>query len=106
MNFYIPDKKEHFLDQKKSVLKHCKIWKFSKGISPRFLSINRTFYHVCLLRKSIQKDVFLSSGEKKRVLFRLEKLSFKNVQKSGFSKGISPLFLSKNKSFYDLCFLG
>ena len=33
------------------------------------------------------------------------KESLKKVQKLHFSKGDSPLFLSKNRTFYDLCFL-
>ena len=34
------------------------------------------------------------------------KESLKKVQKLHFSKGDSPLFLSKNRTFYDLCFFG
>ena len=91
-------KKERFLDQKKQVLKKCKTWKFSKGISPRFLSINRTFYHVCFLGQIYSERWFFNLLDKKRILFRLEKLSLKKVQKIGIpQRGQFIVFIKKSK---------
>ena len=55
-------KKVCFFDQKKKLLKMTKKLKFSKGC-PRFLSKNRTSYHLCFLGKSSHKKiVFGNSG--------------------------------------------
>ena len=56
--FLILGRQECFLDKKKEVLEISKKLKFSKGVSPRFLSKNRTFYHLCFLGKSTQKKSF------------------------------------------------
>ena len=40
------------------------------------------------------------------MLFRQEKGSFGNVQTIEIFKEVSPQFLSKNRTFYHLCFLG
>ena len=78
--FLILGRQECFLDKKKEVLEMSKKLKFSKGVSPRFLSKNRTFYHLCFLGKSTQKkSVFLNSGQK-RMLFIPEKENFLKVQ--------------------------
>ena len=64
--FKILGRQECFLDKKNEVLEMSKKLKFSKGVSPRFLSKNRTFHHLCFLGKSTQKkSVFLYSGQKK-----------------------------------------
>ena len=78
--FKILGRQECFLDKKKEVLEMSKQLKFSKEVSPRFLSKNRTFYHLCFLGKSTQKkSVFLNSGQK-RMLFIPEKENFLKVQ--------------------------
>ena len=54
----ILDKKVCFLDQKKEVLKMTKKLKFSKGVSPQFLSKNQNFFHVYRFGKSVKKRSF------------------------------------------------
>ena len=53
--------KKSFLDQKKKLSKKSKNSKFSKRVSPWFLSKNRTFCHLCLVGKSTQKRSFFRS---------------------------------------------
>ena len=102
----ILDKKKSFLHQKKKLLKKSKNSKFSKRVSPWFLSKNRTFCHLCLLGKSSQKRSFFGILDKKECFLDQKKEVLKNDKKSTFSKGVSPKFLSKNWTFYHLCFLG
>ena len=98
--------KKSFLHQKKKLLNKSKNSKFSKRVSPWFLSKNRTFCHVCLLGKSSQKRSFFGILDKKECFLDQKKEVLKNDKKSTFSKGVSPQFLSKNWTFYHLCFLG
>ena len=98
--------KKSFLHQKKKLLKKSKNSKFSKRVSPWFLSKNRTFCHLCLLGKSSQKRSFFGILDKKECFLDQKKEVLKNDKKSTFSKGVSPQFLSKNWTFYHLCFLG
>ena len=88
--------KKSFLHQKKKLLKKSKNSKFSKRVSPWFLSKNRTFCHVCLLGKSSQKRSFFGILDKKECFLDQKKEVLKNDKKSTFSKGVSPQFLSKN----------
>ena len=75
--FLILGRQECFLDKKKEVLEMSKQLKFSKEVSPRFLSKNRTFYHLCFLGKSTQKKiVFLNSGQKKECFLHQKKKIF------------------------------
>ena len=137
--------KKSFLHQKKKLLKKSKNSKFSKRVSPWFLTKNRTFCHVCLYpasrgyifavwagvrkvatfaRQLIPRKCSLCSQgsmsfgqikpekivfgilDKKECFLDQKKEVLKNDKKSTFSKGVSPQFLSKNWTFYHLCFLG
>ena len=115
LTFWI--KKLCFLDQKKEVLKMTKKLKFSKGVSPQFLSKNQTFYHLCFLDKSSHKKSFLKKSCRKRMLFETRKRKFSESLTNGsFSKGLVRGFgqkielfyvcvfgkLSKKKSFFDI----
>ena len=91
--------KKSFLHQKKKLLKKSKNSKFSKRISPWFLSKNRTFCHLCLLGKSSQIRSFFGILDKKECFLDQKKEVLKNDKKSTFSKGVSPKFLSKNRTF-------
>ena len=52
----------------------------------------------------MRKDRFLIFSIKKKA-FSTRKRKFEKVQKNRFfSQGVSPWFLSKNRSFYHLCF--
>ena len=77
---------------------------FSKGVSPLFPSKNRSFYHLCFLGKSSQKRSFFDILDKKECFLDRKKELFKSPKKSNFSKGVRLWFLSKNRTFYHLCF--
>ena len=77
--------KKSFLHQKKKLLKKSKNSKFSKRVSPWFLSKNRTFCHVCLLGKSSQKRSFFGILDKKECFLDQKKEVLKNDKKSTFS---------------------
>ena len=89
--FYILERKEWLLDQKKCGFKQSKNRKYFKGVSPSFLSKNRIFYQQCLFRKLDQKRSFFDILERKEWLLDPKKWSFK--------KSKSPRFLSKNRIF-------
>ena len=61
--FHILDRKECFLDKKRTVLKNAKKSTFCEGVSPRFLSKNRPFsYKFFFEQKSKKETFFLYSG--------------------------------------------
>ena len=61
--FHILDRKECFLDKKRTVLKNAKKSPFCEGVSPRFLSKNRPFsYKFFFEQKSKKETFFLYSG--------------------------------------------
>ena len=74
--FKILGRQECFLDKKKEVLEMSKQLKFSKAVSPRFLSKNRTFYHLCFLVKSTQKKSFFKILDKKECFLHQKKKIF------------------------------
>ena len=94
------------MDQKKDVFKNFNQWKFFRGVSARFCSKNRTFYHVCFLGKLGKKRSFFDILNKKECFLDQKNGVLEKSKKSTFCKGVSPLFLSKNRLFYHLCFLG
>ena len=97
--FYILERKEWLLDQKKCGFKQSKNRKYFKGVSPSFLSKNRIFYQQSLFRKLDQKRSFFDILERKEWSLDPKKWSFKKSKKSKFFKGVSPWFLSKNRIF-------
>ena len=94
------------MDHKKDVFKNFNQWKFFTGVRARFCSKNRTFYHVCFLGKLRKKRSFFDILNKKECFLDQKNGVLEKSKKSIFSKGVSPLFLSKNRTFYHLCFLG
>ena len=104
--FYILERKEGLLDQKKWGFKQSENRKYLKGVSPSFLSKNRIFYQQGLFRKLDQKRSFFDILERKEWLLDSKKWSFKKSKKSKFFKGVSPWFLSKNRIFDQGKFLG
>ena len=104
--FLILVKKECFLDQKKEVFKNSNQWKFFNGVSPWFLSNNRTFYHVCFLGKWRKKRSFFDILNKIEGFLGQKNGVLEKSKKSEFFKGVRPRFLWKNWTFYHLCFLG
>ena len=104
--FYILERKEWLLDQKKCGFKQPKNRKYFKGVSPSFLAKNWIFYQQSLFRKLDQKRSFFDILERKEWLLDPKKWSFKKSKKSKFFKGVSPWFLSKNRIFDQGNFLG
>ena len=96
------------LGQKKEVLKNFSTSKFSKGVCPWILSKIELFivYYVFLGGKSSKKRLFFGVLDKKESFLDQKKKVLKKYKKSKFSKGVSLSFLSKNRPFYRLCFLG
>ena len=93
--FNIVDRKKCLLDKKSDVSKKSGKSKFSKGLSPWFLSKSRTCYHVCLLGKSSQKRSFFDILDKK-MLFRPKKVAFQKTKKIElFQRGLSMVFVLK-----------
>ena len=96
------------LGQKKEVLKNFSTSKFSKGVCPWILSKIELFimYYVFWGGKSSKKRLFFGVLDKKESFLDQKKKVLKKYKKSKFSKGVSLSFLSKNRPFYRLCFLG
>ena len=78
--FYILDKKEFFLEQKREVSKLRKNCNFQRGISPWFLSRKRALPWVLFGQIMPQKIVF-GYSRYKRTPFRPVKRSFERVEK-------------------------
>ena len=104
--FLILGRQECFLDKKKEVLEMSKQLKFSKEVSPRFLSKNRTFYHLCFLGKSTQKKSFFKFWTKKNAFYTRKRKFFKSPSIGNFSKGLVHGFRKRNRTFYHVCFFG
>ena len=85
--FLILGRQECFLDKKKEVLEMSKQLKFSKEVSPRFLSKNRTFYHLCFLGKSTHKRSFFKFWTKKNAFYTRKRNFFKIPSIGNFQMG-------------------
>ena len=81
--FNIVDRKECLLDKKVTFQKKSGKSKFSKGLSPWFLSKSRTCYHVCLLGKSSQRRSFFDILDLKKCSLDQKKWRFKKLKKNG-----------------------
>ena len=94
--FYSGQKRILFRPEKGSFQKLQPMEILLKGISTWFWSKNRTFYHVCFLGKlNIKRSFFYILNKKECFLDQKNGVLVKS-RKSTFSKGVSPLFLSKN----------
>ena len=92
--FDILDRKECFLYKKSKVLKKSKKSRFSKGVSPLFLSTIPIFSHGYFLDKLSQKRFLFDILDRKECFLYKKSKVLKKSKKSRFSKGVSPLFLS------------
>ena len=73
---------------------------FCKGVSPWFLSKNRPFsYKFFFLSKKARKKHFLIFWIENKVFWALKMNFSQSRKKSIFCKGVSPWFLSKNRTF-------
>ena len=87
--------KKIFSTPKKKLLKKSKNSKFSKRVSPWFLSKNRTFCHLCLLGKSSQKRSFFGILDKKECFLDQKKEVLKNDKNQHFPKGLVHSFCQR-----------
>ena len=97
--FLILVKKECFLDQKKEVFKNSNQWKFFNGVSPWFLSNNRTFYHVCFLGKWRKKRSFFDILNKIEGFLGQKMEFWKSPENRNFLKGLDHGFCEKIELF-------
>ena len=74
--------------------------------SPWFFPKNRTFYHVCFSGKPGKKRSLFNTLDKKIILFRSEKGSFKKSPKLDFSKGVRLCSCQNIELFTMWVFLG
>ena len=83
--------------------------KFSKEVSPQFLSKNRTSYHPCFSKNQAKKKSFLEILDKKKNAFQTRKRKFSksltntNLSKGlvhGFAKKISNPFKTRKSNFW------
>ena len=86
----------------KGTFKKSKKSNFSKWVSPWSLSKNRAFYHLSIFAIQAREGRFLTFWIKKLCFLGQKKEVLKMTKKLKFSKG---QFLSKNQTFYHLCFL-
>ena len=101
------DKKEWFWEKKSKVLKKSRKSKFSKGVSPWFLSKNRSFHHICFLGKPGQKTSFLDILDRKECFLDQSKVKFQtSLKNANFPTGLVQGFLSKIRTFYHVCVFG
>ena len=87
--FFILDKKECFLDQKKEIFKNSNQWKFFNGVSLWFWSNKRNFYHVCFWGK---KRSFFDILNKINGFLDQKNGVLEKSKKSEFFKGVRPRF--------------
>lgn len=66
----------------------------------------KLFSHLRFWSNQVRKDLFLIFWIEKKMLFGPEKRSLKSAKKPTISKEVTPWFLSNNRTFSHLCFLG
>ena len=76
--------------EKIEVLKRAKKWTFSKGVSPRILSKNRTLSHRCFSQKLGQKRSFLDISNRKQSFLDQKIEVLTRTKKWTFLKEVSP----------------
>ena len=101
--FYdILERKNAILGYKMKKFKKSKNRHFSNGVNPWFWSkmpIFETFFYGSIS----QENVFYDILERKNAFLAFKNKKFKKSKNSHFSKGVNPLFWSKNVHFSD-CF--
>ena len=104
--FDILDRKECFLYEKSKVLKKSKKSRFSKGVTPLFLSTIPIFSHGYFFDKLSKKSLFFDVLSRKESFLDLKSEVLKKFKQSKFFKVVSPWFLSKNRIFSHWYVLG
>ena len=98
--------KNTFLGYKKKKFKNSKNWHFSKGVNPRFWSKNGHFSNFYFLGNKCPENAFYDTLERINAFLGYKNKKFKNSKNWQFSKGVKPLFWSKNGHFCNFYFLG
>ena len=97
-------KKRMILRGKDWSFKKGKNWTLFKGVSPWFLSENRTFSYRCILQNLCQKRSFFHILERKQSFLEQKLEVLTRAKKCRFFKGVSPWIYSKNRNFSYGCF--
>ena len=95
----ILERENAFLSYKNKKLKKSKHWYFSKGVNPWFWSKNGHFSKFFVLCNIGQENVFHDILEPKNAFLGYKNKKFKKSKNWHFSKGVNPLFWSKNGRF-------
>ena len=101
---HILERKKAFLDCKKEKVKKVKNWDFSKGASPWFLVKNLKFFHLFIIVKISQQNVFDDILEMKKALLDYKKKKLKQSKIGIFPKGRVHGFDRKFENFPCFCF--
>ena len=91
--------KNEFLGYKNNKFKESKNWHFSKGVNPLFWSKNGHFLNFFVLGNIGEENVFYDILERKNLFLGYKNKKFKESKNWHFSKGVNPLFWSKNGHF-------
>ena len=103
--FYdILERENAFLGYKNKKFKKSINWDFSKGVNPWFWSKNGRFSNFFFLGNIGQEKVFYDILEKKNPFLGYKNQKFKKSKNWHFSKGLNPLFWSKNGLFTNFFF--
>ena len=86
----ILERKKAFLYYKKHKVKKVENQNFSKGVSPWFLIKNLKFFHLFIIVKISQQNVFDDILEMKKAFLDYKKQKVKTVKNWDFSRGVSP----------------
>ena len=97
--FGLCGKKRMILRGKDWSFKKGKNWTLFKGVSPWFLSENRTFSYRCILQNLCQKRSFFYILERKQSFLEQKLEVLTRAKKCRFFKGVSPWIYSKNRNF-------
>ena len=99
------ERKEAFEDDKNLNFFKSKKWVFSKGVPPWFWSKSWLFFSVFFCKRVL--EIMFSYGLERKDAFGDDKnVNFCKSKKWVFSKGVHPLFRSKNPQFFLVFFSG
>ena len=103
--FYdILEGKNAFLGYKNKKSIKSKNWHFSKEVHPLFWYKNNHFSNLFFLRQYRPGNVFYDIVERKNAFLGYKNKKFKESKNWHFSKGVNPLFRSKNGHFSNFFF--
>ena len=85
-------------------MKQSKNWHFSKGVNPLFRSKNGLFSKFSFLGNIGKETLFYDFLQLKNVFLGYKNKKFKKSKNWHFSKGVNPLFWSKNGHFSNFFF--